>query len=141
MGRLMAGALGGTDGEDRHVADVDCESADDEGAERVPLEPNWRPRAAHDVESAVVYVGEVLGKPKAAKKLYEDIIVQIEQLRLFPELGRLFSDSILEGRGYRSFLVGRHRIFYSFDEEALTIWRVVHVRQDIDDYALADLLE
>lgn len=141
MGRLIAGALGGTDGEDRHVADVDCESADDGGVERVPLEPNWRPRAAHDVESAVVYVGEVLGKPKAAKKLYEDIIVQIEQLRLFPELGRLFSDSILEGRGYRSLLVGRHRIFYSFDEEALTIWRVVHVRQDIDDYALVDLLE
>ena len=98
------------------------------------LEARYRPRAELDIHSAVLYTGEVLGNPVAARKLYEKLMEAIERLRNVPTLGRVFFDDRLEGKGYRSFLVGNYRVFYSFTESELTVWRVVHVRQDIDDF-------
>lgn len=100
------------------------------------LEVRYRPRAELDIHSAVLYLGEVLGNPVAARKLYETLVEAIERLRSMPTLGRAFSDDRLEGKDYRSFLVGNYRVFYSFTESELTVWRVVHVRQDIADYEI-----
>ena len=107
--------------------------------ERVPLAPQWRPRAAYDIESAAAYLGQVLENPSAAKALYERVKVQVELLCRFPDMGKPFSDSLLEGRGYRTILVDQYRLFYTHDEQTLTVWRFVHTRRDIDDYALVDL--
>lgn len=112
----------------------------DEGAEeRVPLQPQWRPRALYDIESAVAYLGQVLENPLAAKALYERVRDQVDLLCRFPDMDKPFADALLEGRGYRTFLVDQYRLFYTHDEEALTIWRFVHTRRDIDDYALVGL--
>ena len=106
--------------------------------ERAPLALAWRPRAAYDIESAVVYTGEVLGMSKAAKRLYEEVEAALEKLRLFPEMGKPFSDSALTQSGYRSFLVKQYRVFHTYDDKTLTVWRVIHIRRDLDDYALVD---
>lgn len=113
-----------------------AKTAQGEGA---ALTPVWRPRATYDIESAVAYVGQVLGNPSAAKALYQRVREQVGLLCRFPDMGRPFSDSLLQGRGYRSFLVDQYRLFYTSDEETLTVWRFVHTRRDIDDYALVDL--
>lgn len=114
--------------------------AADEGAEeRAPLQPQWRPHALYDIESAVAYLGQVLENPLAAKALYERVRDQVDLLCRFPDMGKPFADALLEGRGYRTFLVDQHRLFYTHDEGTLTIWRFVHMRRDIDDYALVGL--
>ena len=116
--------------------------AADEGAEeRAPLQPQWRPRALYDIESAVAYLGQVLENPLAAKALYERVRDQADLLCRFPDMGKPFADTLLEGRGYRTFLGDKYRLFYTHDDETLTIWRFVHTHRDIDDYALVDFSE
>ena len=75
--------------------------------------PAFRPRAALDLESLVVYLE-------------------------MPTLGRSFLDDSLEGEAYRWHLVGQYRIFYTHSAETLTVWRILHTRQDLDGYALID---
>lgn len=99
------------------------------------LAPHYRPRAAFDLESIVIYVGEVLKSPKSARNLYMGIREKVMDLCRIPTIGRVFRDDLL-GREYRYFLHENYRIFYSYDEETLTVWRIVHTRQDIDDFAL-----
>lgn len=100
--------------------------------------PVYRPRATFDLESMVVYVGDVLGMPQSAKQLYKNIVDGVAMLCDMPTIGRPFFDDALERKNYRTHLIGQHRIFYTFDEDTLTVWRVIHTRQDIDDYALIE---
>ncbi len=102
-------------------------------------EATYRPRAAHDLESALVYLGEVQKAPQAAHDLYSEIEAAIDLLCETPELGRRFTDKSLAHDDYRSWLVGSYRIFYSYDSEFLTIWRIIHTRQDRDDYSIVDI--
>lgn len=39
----------------------------------------------------------------------------------------------------RTYRVGQCQLFYTFTEEALTLWRVLHNRHDLDGYALMSL--
>ncbi len=103
------------------------------------LEAVYRPRAAHDLESALVYLGEVQKAPQAARDLYSEIEAAIDLLCETPEIGRRFTDSALAHDDYRSWLVGNYRIFYSHDSELLTIWRIIHTQQDRDDYSIIDV--
>lgn len=102
------------------------------------MKPVYRPRAAIDIESIVVYTGEVLGSPQAAKRLYKAITSAVANLCAMPEMGRTFFSDALDRKHYRSYLVENYRIFYTYDAEILTVWRVVHTRQDLDDYALIE---
>ena len=103
------------------------------------LQLELRPRAAIDIESAIIYVGEQLGNPRAARRLYDKMMEALDRLCEMPQLGGVFQDERLEGHGYRSFLVGDYRVFYTSDATTLVVWRVVHVRQDIDIYQLTRL--
>lgn len=105
------------------------------------LIPAYRPRAALDLESLVVYIGEVLHAPQAARNAYAAIVEAVDQLCATPTLGRPFVDDRLEREGYRSYLAGQYRIFYTHGDEVLTVWRIIHTRQDLDDYALIDWSE
>lgn len=100
--------------------------------------PAFRPRAALDLESLAVYLGEVLGSPQTARKTCTAIIDAVDRLCVMPTLGRPFFDDALEREGYRWHLVGHYRIFYTYSTEVLTVWRILHTRQDLDGYALID---
>ena len=41
----------------------------------------------------------------------------------------------------RTYRVGAYRMFYSHDDTTLTVWRVIHMSQDLDDFALVDLAD
>lgn len=109
------------------------------GEEPAKLAAVWRPRARRDMESIIIYKGEVQGQPAAARKLYEKICDVIDLLCATPGIGKPFADARLNRQGYRSFLVGRYRVFYSHDEEELLVWRIVHTRQEIDEFEFVDL--
>ncbi len=99
----------------------------------------YRPRAAYDIESIVVYVGQILGSPRAAKDWYDQLMSTLDSLADLPTLGKRFDDELLSHHDMRTFRVGQYRLFYTFDEQTLTVWRVLHTRQDIDDYAIMAL--
>ncbi|MBQ9068094.1 MAG: type II toxin-antitoxin system RelE/ParE family toxin [Eggerthellaceae bacterium] len=102
------------------------------------LEVAYRPRALFDLESIVVYIGDVLHSPSSARKTYNSIVETIAKLSETPGLGKTFADSRLEGVQYRSFLAGNYRVFYSYDATTLTVWRMLHTKQDIDDMTIVD---
>lgn len=101
-------------------------------------EPAYRPRAALDLESMVIYVGEVCRNPQSARHIYESIMAAVRDLCAMPTMGRPFVGESLSRRSFRSWLVGNYRVLYTYDDETLTVWRVIHARQDIDDFALID---
>lgn len=98
----------------------------------------YRPRATFDIESIVIYLGQVQGAPKAARRVYGEIKASIQEMAKMPTLGHPFVDDALSQK-YRTWLVGNYRIFFTYNDERLTVWRVLHTRQDIDDYALVGL--
>ncbi|MEG0071462.1 MAG: type II toxin-antitoxin system RelE/ParE family toxin [Raoultibacter sp.] len=95
--------------------------------------------AQRDLESLVIYIGEVLGAPQSARRIHDALFEAIEALCDLPELGKPFYDERLTRNDYRSFLVENYRIFYSFNETTVTIKRILHTRQDSDVYALISL--
>ena len=99
----------------------------------------YRPRAAYDIESAVVYIGQVLDSPQAAKRWYEQLKDALDSLAELPAMGKRFDDELLAHRDMRTFRVGQYRLFYTFTDSKLTLWRVLHTRHDLDDYALMSL--
>ncbi len=103
------------------------------------LSSELRPRAFYDLESAVVYKGQVLGLPREARKFYVDVMDAIEMLCDLPDLGRPFDDDLLEVKGMRTYLVGKYRLFYTHTTKTLTIWRIIHTSRDLDDYAFVEL--
>ena len=102
------------------------------------LEVEYRARAALDIESIVIYIGEVLDSPQTARETYENLMASIDLLREVPTLGKRIIDDRFEQNGYRVYLSGQYRIAYRYGTDKLTIWRVVHTLQDIDDYALIE---
>ncbi|MEQ3362513.1 type II toxin-antitoxin system RelE/ParE family toxin [Raoultibacter massiliensis] len=101
----------------------------------------YRPRAAYDIESIVLYLGQVAQSPDKARTWYDSLQSSVKLLCEFPDLGRTFEDERLTIQGRRTYLVGAYRLFYSYSESELIVWRVVHTSQDIDDYAIVDLCD
>lgn len=98
----------------------------------------YRPRAAFDLESIVVYLGEVHNKPQSAKHLYRAIIEAVSMLCETPTIRHPFCDETLDRQDYRWHLVDQYRIFFTFDDNTLVVYRIIHTRQNIDDYALVE---
>lgn len=99
------------------------------------LELRYRRRALLDLESIAIYLGEALGLPNVARQTAADIQQALERLCEFPDLGKPHSDGSLEGRGYKTYIVGNYRIAYTHNASELVVWRIFHVRQDIDEFA------
>ena len=102
------------------------------------LDVEYRPRAALDIESIVIYIGEALASPKAAQETYQKTQDAVALIREMPTIGRRLADERFDGDGYRVYLVGQYKIAYCYDEERITVWRVVHAWRDIDDFALVE---
>lgn len=99
----------------------------------------WRPRAQVDRESIALYLGFECGNPQAAHKIISEIDKALEQACDLPEIGKPFLHNALERYGYRQLIVGSYTVFYTHDENELTVRRVLHQHRSIDDYALMDL--
>lgn len=97
-----------------------------------------RPRAKNDIQSIILYIGEVLHSPKAAKKFYDDFCNEVERIKNNPGLGERFDNPLLGDTAYRWVTIGKYKVFYRCDKGVLMIWRVTHCSQDIDDFELID---
>ena len=96
-----------------------------------------RPRAQLDLESIYLHIAVALGSPQAAADIMEALYRAIERVAELPGLGEPFESERLE-RAYRRTLAKSYWIYYSVEDERLTVWRVFHTRQDIDDATLVE---
>ena len=91
-----------------------------------------------DLDSIALYLGLECHAPQAARKTVRTIEEAIERVASFPE-----SDKHLDWEGLAgSYCMTRaepYLIFYRHNETTLTVYRVLHQRQDIDTYAIMSL--
>ena len=102
------------------------------------LKLNWRPRAQLDRESIALYLGCERQNPSAAFSVMKAIDEALCRIRQLPDSGGRFRMDELHRKEYRTVLAGKYTIYYLYDEEAVTVYRILHQRQRIDDYALID---
>ena len=84
------------------------------------------PLAQRDVGEIWDYTAEQWGIEQA--RTYTQKIGQaVERLTAHPNLGVSEHHPLA---GYRKFRAGSHQIYYRFDDQSLTVVRVLHVRMD-----------
>ena len=93
----------------------------------------WRPRAVADLDGILTYIVLEYKSPSAAQSCGDAILSAVERVADLPDLGRPFADDDLK-RPYRRVLAKNYWIYYSYDADTLTVWRVFHVMQDHDTY-------
>ena len=102
------------------------------------LDLAWRPRAHLDRESIALYLGHERQSPQAALETIRRIDAVIERIRAFPDSGGRFAMPGLPGRDYRTAQANPYTVYYRYDAATLTVYRILHQRQDIDTYTLAE---
>lgn len=103
------------------------------------LELLWRPRAHLDRESIAIHLGVERQAPQATRDSLLRIDEAIDHMRSLPDSGGRFTALGLRAPAYRTVCAGRYIVFYRYDSTALTVYRILHQRQDIDAYTLIDL--
>lgn len=103
------------------------------------LDLAWRPRAHLDRESIAIHLGLERKAPQAALDAMRRIDAAIERVRTFPDSGGRVRLDALRRTEYRTVLANPYTVYYRFDEKTLTVYRILHQRQNIDTYALVDL--
>ncbi len=106
-----------------------------------PLVLEWRPRAALDRESIAIFLGIECGNPQAALSAIQRIDAAIGRIRLLPDSGGRIRFDQLANKEYRTVMANPYTIYYRFDARTVTIYRVLHQRRNLDDYAFVDLPE
>lgn len=109
--------------------------------ELAPLALVWRPRAHLDRESIALYLGIERHAPTSALNAIRKIDSALEHVCLFPDAGGRFRSERLAHKEYRTALAGPYIIFYRYNQETLTVYRILHQRQGMDTYAMVMLDE
>lgn len=99
----------------------------------------WRPRAHLDRESIAIYLGLERNSPREALATIQRIDAAIERVRALPDSGGHFRMEGTSGQEYRTVHANPYTVYYRYDRATLTVYRILHQRQDIDTYALVDL--
>lgn len=98
------------------------------------LEVEFSSRAMQDLLNIQMHYHVHGGDPeKHLGAIFEGIDYAAE----FPKAGKAIESNVVMP-GYRKWLHGDFWIYYSADDETLTVWRVAHCKQDIDEFALID---
>lgn len=101
------------------------------------LDLEFKKRAVCDIRSIQIHY-EVNESDVAAKKHIDTILSGIENLIVFPDLGRPVDNPGINSVGYRKYLKDDFWIYYSHNGKKLTVWRIVNSKQAIDDYIFTE---
>ena len=99
----------------------------------------WRPRAHLDRESIAVYLGFEQKNPNAAHAAMQRIDAALHHVRSFPDSGGRIRLEGVRANEYRTVHANPYTVYYRFDDQTLTVYRILHQRQSIDTYTLVDL--
>jgi toxin ParE1/3/4 len=85
----------------------------------------WSPLAIDRVSEIAEYIAQ--DNPAAAEKWIDTIFAKVEQLKSFPESGRILPE--VNSRTIRALNYSNYRIIYRIEEKQLSILTVRHGKQ------------
>jgi toxin ParE1/3/4 len=85
----------------------------------------WSPLAVERVSEIAEYIAQ--DNPGAAEKWVENIFKKVEELRGFPESGRVVPET--DNRSIRELLCVNYRIIYRVEESKLSVLTIRHGKQ------------
>lgn len=86
------------------------------------------PVATADIQEIKSYIAE--DNIDAATKVVNEIIGKIESLAEFPEVGTMLMYKIRLKSKYRYVICGQHLIFYIYEDNTVSIQRILHGKRD-----------
>lgn len=88
------------------------------------------PGALADLIEIKEYITNDSGSEAVAAKLMEKIDKKLRQLELFPESGTLLRERYAVSNNYRFIMCEKYMIFYRFENEVVSVVRVIYGRRD-----------
>ena len=88
------------------------------------------PGALADLIEIKEYITNDSGSEAVAEKLMEKIDKKLRQLELFPESGTLLRERYAVSNYYRFIMCEKYMIFYRFENEVVSVVRVIYGRRD-----------
>ena len=87
------------------------------------------PAFRNDLNEIEEYIGD--SSPAAARKVVRDIVSKVETLKIFPESGPVFKSVAILKMNLRFFSCGSYMILYSYEDEIISVLRVLHMKRNI----------
>ncbi|AXJ13823.1 type II toxin-antitoxin system RelE/ParE family toxin [Streptococcus pluranimalium] len=89
-------------------------------------------RAEDDMADIYRYIAEDLQSPQAAIRQFDSIAEAIQTLEIFLERCAIVEELLVLGIKVRRLLVKNYSVFYHFDNDTVTILRVLHQSRSLD---------
>lgn len=83
-----------------------------------------------ELRSITTYIEQNSQSEAPALKFFESITSSVMNLKDFPELGVVPRYRSIRVKGYRVLIVENHLIFYRTEGECVTVYHIVHAKQD-----------
>ena len=85
----------------------------------------WSPLAVDRASELADYIAQ--DKPSAAEKWIDTVFSKVEQLKSFPEIGRIVPE--INDSQFRELIYGNYRIIYRIETKQISILTIRHGRQ------------
>jgi toxin ParE1/3/4 len=85
----------------------------------------WSPLAIERVSEIATYIAQ--DNPTAAEKWVDTVFRKVEDLRGFPERGRVIPET--ENKAIRELIYGNYRLIYRLEEKRISVLTVRHGKQ------------
>jgi addiction module RelE/StbE family toxin len=85
----------------------------------------WSPLAVERAAEIAEYISR--DNPTAAKKWVDTVFSKVEQLKSFPESGRIVPE--INNKNFRELIYGNYRIIYRFEKTQVSILTIRHGKQ------------
>jgi len=85
----------------------------------------WSPLAIDRASEIAGYIAQ--DKPSAAEKWIKTVFSKVEQLKSYPEIGRIVPE--IENNQFREIIYGNYRIIYRIEAEQISVLTIRHGKQ------------
>jgi addiction module RelE/StbE family toxin len=85
----------------------------------------WSPLAVERAAEIAEYISR--DNPTAAEKWIDDVFSKVEQLKSFPESGRIVPE--INSKDFRELIYGNYRIIYRLEKIQVSILTIRHGKQ------------
>lgn len=94
---------------------------------------DFLPAAKRDINGIILYISDTLDAPQAALDLLDALETDIEHLREFPYMCRLYDIDMPLENEYRILPVKNYLVFYVVleDKKTVEIHRVIYAKRDV----------
>ncbi|MCL2765222.1 MAG: type II toxin-antitoxin system RelE/ParE family toxin [Treponema sp.] len=94
-------------------------------------EIKYLPSFQHELNAIVDYISIVLEAPRAALNLINELDIEINKLKTFPNAHRLYRPVKPIKTPYRIFTVGNYLVFYVVLDEYIEIHRIIYKKRNL----------